>query len=144
MKATDVIRRDHKAAEELFEKFKQASPDAREAMAPEVFDALTAHETMEDKHFYPALRDADVKDASYFSALEAEQMKLAASVLAARALPGNRGDRIIEMMDDVLAHAKKEEAELLPEAEAKLSAEKLEELGAAMEPDSAVAKTSSH
>jgi hemerythrin superfamily protein len=139
MKATDVIRRDHKAAEKLFEKFKKANKEDREAIETEVFDALTAHELMEDKHFYPALRDKDVDAASLFSELEMEQAKLAASVVAARALPGDKSERIIEMMDDVLAHAKKEEAAVLPKAEEVMSATELDDLGAKMEPESAAA-----
>jgi hemerythrin superfamily protein len=139
MKATDVIRRDHKTAEALFAKFKSASESEREAMESKIFDALTTHETMEDRHFYPALRGKNIDIAGIFSDLEGEQLKLAGSVLAARALPGDKSSRIIEMMDTVLAHAKKEESELLPKAEEALSATELEELGAKMEPDSAVA-----
>jgi len=139
MKATDVIRRDHKAAEDLFAAFKKANKEDREAMETKVFDALTRHELMEDKHFYPALRDKDVDEASLFSDLEGEQLKLAAEVTAARALPGDKSERIIAMMDEVLAHAKKEEASVLPKAEEVMSATELEELGAKMEPESAAA-----
>lgn len=138
MKATDVIRQDHRAIEDLFTEFKEASPERREEMEDIIFDALDTHEKMEDEYFYPAIRD-EVEDADMVMELENQQMKLKVEVLAARALPGDRDKRIEEMMDTILAHAEKEEREILPEAERVLGSEKLEALGEEMEPESAVA-----
>lgn len=140
MKATDVIRRDHEAAKELFSRFKSATEEERKDLEGEIFDALTAHERMEDEHFYPALRDKDIGDASHFSELGAEQKKLEAEVLAARSLPGDKSERILAIIDTVLEHATDEEERLLPEAEKALSQDELEALGEEMEPDSAVAQ----
>lgn len=138
MKAIDIILRDHRAAEELFTKFKQASVDERESMETVIFDALTVHERMEDTHFYPVLREK-MNDASVITDLEVEQKELEMEVLAARALPGDKSERILSIMDTVLTHAQREESEILPEAEATLDPQELEELGKKMEPDSAVA-----
>lgn len=138
MKATDVIRRDHQAVEDLFATFKAASAEDQEAMTGEIFDTLTAHETMEDTYFYPAVRDK--LPMELLISIEAEQKKLEVETIAARALPGDRAKRILEMMDVVVAHAKREQAEILPKAEEALSEAELEELGAKMEPESASAK----
>jgi hemerythrin superfamily protein len=143
MKATDVILRDHRAAEELFAKFKAASGDERDAVAKDIFKALTAHELMEDTHFYPALKERLGDDAT-LQELEQEQTSLKMDVTGDHAidmLPGDHTERITEMMEKVLAHAKKEEVELLPKAESALGAEELERIGVEMEPDSAVAKS---
>lgn len=142
MKATDVILRDHRAAEDLFETFKGATPDAQEAIAKDLFDALIAHEKMEDKHFYPALEEEVSDDDPAIDDITGEQTRLEMEVMAIRAMTfvvGESEDRIAQMMEKVLAHARKEESVILPMAEELLSTERLEELGANMEPDSAVA-----
>jgi hemerythrin superfamily protein len=141
MKATDIILRDHRAAEDLFETFKGATPDAQEVIAKDLFDALATHEKMEDKHFYPALEEAAGDDPA-IDDITGEQTRLEMEVMAIRAMSyvaGESEDRIAQMMDKVLAHAREEESVILPMAEELLSAERLEELGATMEPDSAVA-----
>lgn len=139
MKATDVIKRDHRAAEELFERHKKANQDAREAMEKKIFDAFDAHESMEDEYFYPALDGALDADPA-FEALEREQGELKMGVAALRLVPFlDRTEAVKMTFEKVLDHAKREEAEILPRAEELLGPEKLEELGAKMEPLSAVA-----
>jgi hemerythrin superfamily protein len=140
MNATEVIKRDHEAAKDLFEAYKNASKEDRKPMEEKIFDALDAHEKMEDAHFYPALRGA-VEDDTELSDIESEQAELAAQVEEVRSMAGDRDERIKEMMDAVLAHAEKEEDDIFPMAEDVLSAEELENLGEQMEPDSAVAKS---
>jgi len=142
MKATDVIKRDHEAAKDLFEKYKKAAYEDRPPIAEKIFEALEAHEKMEDDYFYPALADF-LKDNEVFKELEREQDALADEVDEIRAMdpsPG-RDERIKAVMDIVLAHAKKEEREILTRAEEYLDEETLEELGEQMEPESAVAKS---
>lgn len=111
--------------------------EKREAMEKLIFDALARHERMEDKHFYKALRKK--MGAKDDLGLLAEQKKLEAQVLAARALPGDRTERIMAIMDTVGAHALMEENEILPQAENFLDNAELEELGMKMEPMSVVA-----
>ncbi|MBA3788983.1 hemerythrin domain-containing protein [Patescibacteria group bacterium] len=139
MKATDVIKRDHRAAEELFEKYKNVAHEDRAAMEEKIFQALDAHENMEDTYFYPELMAA-APDMEGLAELESEQGELEKEVEAVRAMEGDRDEAIMGMMDKVLTHAKKEEEEILAPAEEILGAHKLEELGAQMEPESAVAK----
>jgi len=139
MKATDVIRRDHKAAKELFAKFKQVPSEKRDEVAEKIFSALDTHEKMEDKYFYSELEE-EMEDDGMFAELEKEQKELAEEVEAAKKLSGaDRDMRLKEIMARVLAHAEKEEEEILTKAEETLDAEKLEEMGKKMEPHSAVA-----
>lgn len=137
MKATDVIRRDHRAIEDLFTEFRESPPDRQEEMEDTIFDALDRHEKMEDDFFYPAIEDELESDK--LAELENEQTRLKVEVLAARALPADRYRRIDTLIDTVLAHAEKEERDILPEAERVLGSEKLEALGQEMEPESVVA-----
>jgi hemerythrin superfamily protein len=139
MKATEVIKRDHKAVEDLFETYKKANQDAREAMEKKIFDALTVHEKMEDEYFYSALDEA-IKDDEEISALEAEQTQLKVGVTALRLVPFmDRTDSVKTTLEKVIEHAKKEENIIFPKAEEALGAEQLEKIGEKMEPESAVA-----
>ena len=138
MKATDVITRDHRAAEALFEELKSAEDEESEAVVEKLLAALDAHEKMEDEHFYPALESILDEDSAY-AELKREQALLEAEVAAVRVLPVGRAAALKLAMPKVLEHATKEEEEILPKAETLLGDGRLEELGARMEPMSAVA-----
>ena len=141
MKATEVIARDHRAAEELFEKFKAAPEEEKKPIEHELFAALNVHEVMEDMHFYPALKDKAEENEVLKEVLhEQTTLKLGAMGTHLKEIvTGPKEERIEDVMEKVLAHAKKEETEIFPLAEQLLSVEELEELGAKMEPMSAVA-----
>jgi hemerythrin superfamily protein len=141
MNALDVIKRDHRAAEELINQFKGADDDTREAMESRIFAALTAHEKMEDDLFYPALSAALGEDDTV-DELKREQTILETEVAAVRALPMGRAAALELALGKVLDHAHKEEQEIFPKAESALGADELEALGTQMEPYSAVANES--
>jgi hemerythrin superfamily protein len=141
MKATEVIARDHRAAEALFEKFKAASEEDKKAIEHELFAALGAHEVMEDTHFYPALNEK-VGDNDVLKQLEHEQTTLKLGAMGTHVketILGPDEESVESVMEKVLAHAKKEEELVFPMAEEALGPDKLEELGQKMEPMSAVA-----
>ncbi len=141
MKATDVIARDHRAAEALFDKFLAAEGDDKEAIEHELFAALNAHELMEDMHFFPALKDK-VGDDDRLKDVMHEQTTLKLGAMGTHVkeiFTGPKEERVEDVMEKVLAHAKKEEEEIFPMAEEVLGEELLEELGQKMEPMSAVA-----
>jgi hemerythrin superfamily protein len=143
MKATDVIARDHRAAEALFEKFKTAAEEDKKSVEHELFAALSAHEIMEDTHFYPALTDA-VGDDETLKQLKDEQTTLKLGAMGTHlkeTVVGPNEESVESVMEKVLAHAKKEEERIFPMAEEVLGEDELEELGAKMEPMSAVANS---
>lgn len=141
MKATDVIARDHRAAEALFEKFKRAAEEDKKSVEHELFAALNVHEIMEDTHFYPALNEK-VGDDEILKQLEHEQTTLKLGAMGTHikeTVLGPNEESVEKVMEKVLAHAKKEEEMVFPMAEEVLGPELLEELGQKMEPMSAVA-----
>lgn len=143
MKATDVIARDHRAVEDLFDAYKSAVEAERRDIEKKLFKALAVHEMMEDTHFYPVLKEVASDEPAVQQILD-EQTKLTVKVMEKGALEvvtGEHEDRITAMMEDVLAHAKEEEDVIFPLAEQLIGAAKLEELGEKMEPESAVAKS---
>ncbi len=139
MKSTDVIKRDHEAAKELFDKYKAGSSEERGALEPDIFKALATHEKMEDDYFYPAL-DGKL-DLSEFQEAEEEQQTLEEQVTEIQAMEADaREQALLDAMDKVLAHAEREES-FFPDAEAALGEEASEALGEQMEPNSAVANS---
>jgi len=143
MKATDVIARDHRAAEALFEKFKAAAEEDKKSIEHELFAALNLHEVMEDAHFYPALNEK-LGENEIIDELEKEQTSLKLGAMGTHVketILGPDEDTVEKVMEKVLAHAKKEEELVFPLAEEALGEALLEELGAKMEPMSAVANS---
>ena len=143
MKATDVIARDHRAAEALYEKFKAAAEEDKKDIEHKLFAALTAHELMEDMHFYPALSDK-LEDDEILDELKHEQTTLKFGAMGTHVketVAGPNEERVEDVMEKVLAHAQKEEELVFPMAEELLTEEELEEIGDRMEPMSAVAIT---
>jgi hemerythrin superfamily protein len=58
----DLLRADHREAEELFEKYNAATRDTtRRSIADEVCRALTVHSLLEEEIFYPACRAGGVE-----------------------------------------------------------------------------------
>lgn len=139
MKATDIIRRDHRAIEELFDELNASDPSDNREMEDKLFAALAAHEKMEDEYFYPALEDS-LDDDEDFEKLEDEQKLLEAETAAAKVLPIGRTTALKVAMPKILEHAKQEEATILMRADDILGDERNEEIGLQMEPESAVAK----
>lgn len=141
MKATEVIKRDHEGAKELFERFKAASDEDKRTAEKDLFKALNTHELMEDTHFYPVLKER-AGDNEMLKELEHEQDTLKLEVMAAQGMElvtGAHDERMEKVMEKVLEHAMKEETHIFPLAEEVLGPELLEELGEKMEPESATA-----
>ncbi|MCK9352189.1 MAG: hemerythrin domain-containing protein [Candidatus Paceibacterota bacterium] len=137
MNATRIIKRDHEAARELFNKFKTIGEDKRADVEIKILDALSYHEQMEDIYFYPALKEK-LGGSDELMETEIAQKNLASKILAARVFLGDKKERITEIMESLLEHAEKEEKEILSRAEKLFTAIELENLGKLMEPESAV------
>lgn len=138
MKATDVVRRDHRTIEALFTELEASDPDNNKEIEDRLFDALAAHEKMEDEHFYSVIKGS-LEGSEDFEELEREQKLLEAETAAAKILPVGRTAALKLAMPKVLEHAKKEEATILIKADEILSEEENESHGAMMEPMSATA-----
>ncbi len=141
MNALQVIKRDHETIEACWARYQGgATEDEKSEVAKELFKLLAAHERAEDKHFYHVvLGAAAAGEKAVVEECEKEQHELEAATVKAMALTifVDLDKELVPLMERVLAHAKKEESLVFPAAEACLSPEKLEELGAQMEPDSA-------
>jgi hemerythrin superfamily protein len=56
--AIEMLRKDHREVEDLFEKFESADEQEQEELCRQMVDALTEHARIEEEVFYPYLREA--------------------------------------------------------------------------------------
>src|SRR5581483_10770948 len=63
MKATDLLKRQHRDVKKLFREAKKASPRERRRVLDEIASQLEAHMKIEEESFYPAVREIGTKKA---------------------------------------------------------------------------------
>lgn len=132
---TDMIRFDHSHVLLAFHQYTINKKHAvKKALAETICSALEIHASLEEEIFYPEMRQL-VGDAAVMqkSVPEHQQMRrLIAQLRATDAAASQHDALLLELMRDVLHHVADEETVLLPEAEARLTAKRLSELGVQM------------
>jgi len=129
MKATDLLKQQHRNVEALFAKIEAGEPEALKDLA----SALAAHMAIEHEFFYPESRETD-EDAI----LEAFEEHAIAETALKRALATDPDDESFDARVKVLKeliehHVEEEEGELFPQVEKEIDSEKLETMGEEME-----------
>jgi len=132
---TDMIRFDHSHVFVTFHQFTQdKSPTVKKALSDTICAALEIHATLEEEIFYPVMRTIDTPDPVLEKAPH-EHADMKRLIRELRKIPGNDDlhDRVLlELMREVIHHVADEETVVLPNAERKLSKERLTELGVEM------------
>ena len=118
--ATQMIRRDHKKVEGLFEKFDQAKKaEAKKKICEQVIEELEVHSKLEEEIFYPAVRThlgaEDMLDEAKQEHQQAK--KIIAELKTADAEGESFDDKFSELVDAIKHHVEEEEGEMLPKAE---------------------------
>ena len=130
--ALRLLRSQHEEVSALFEEFEK-SRSRKEALAEQICAALTAHATIEEEIFYPAVREGvkDAEDLIAEAAVEHQSLKeLISKIEAAKG-----DDEMFEAQVKVLGeyvkhHVKEEQGEMFPKVrESELD---LKELGQRM------------
>lgn len=129
MKATDLLKQQHRNVEALFAKIEAGEP----ALLKDLASALAAHMTIEHEFLYPEARGVD-EDA----VLEAFEEHSIAEVALKRALATDPEDesfdaRVTVLKELISHHVEEEEGELFPEIEADIDSDELEAMGKRME-----------
>ena len=130
MSAIDMLESQHRDVEELFDEFEGAeSPKEKREIFEMLADKLAVHATIEEKHFYPAIKAKQTDDILR----EAVEEHLAVKRLIADLLSLDPKDEQFEAKMTVLReqiehHVEEEEDEMFPKVKKLLDAEQLDAL----------------
>jgi len=136
MNAIDLLTEQHEEVDKLFKRYEKLG-DSAGAKRRELFimiaDRLSAHATIEEQFFYPAVKAARTED----KLLEAVEEHLAAKRIIADLLDMEPGDENFDAKMKVLQetiehHVEEEEGDLFPKVEKLLSEDQLFTLGVQM------------
>jgi hemerythrin superfamily protein len=113
--AVQLIKRDHRIIDELFIEFGSAAPQQQAPLTQRISKLLMIHARVEERHLYPFAREI-LRDEGLVRAAERahEEMKLMLNDLAAIPDDDRRRALILELSENVRAHVREEERELLP------------------------------
>jgi hemerythrin superfamily protein len=137
MKATDLLKKQHKEVKTLFKKLEGADDvRQRRRMLDEIARNLEGHMVIEEEVFYPAVRGLDTRKADE-TVLEAYEEHHVVKLVLAELPAVNPDDERFEAKMTVLSelvehHADEEEKEMFKLAQ-KLGNDELESLGEQME-----------
>lgn len=137
MKATELLKKQHREVKGLFRQVKKAS-DARGRRAgmDEIAAKLEAHMRIEEQIFYPAVQEIGTKKAEEIVPEAFEEHHVAALVLGELPSVDPKDERFeakMTVLEELIEHhVEEEEKEMFALAE-KLGAERLAELGEEMQ-----------
>src|SRR5215467_2088848 len=113
MNAIEMLKQQHREVETLFEEFEEAeSVEARRDTFNEIADALAVHATIEERHFYPTVKDQETEGILIESVEEHLEVKRAiAELLEMDAADDLFGAKVKALREDVENHVAEEEGE---------------------------------
>ena len=138
MKATDLLKKQHKSVKALFKKVENTE-DARRRrqLMDEITNELKIHTKIEEEIFYPAVREIGTSKAEELVDESFEEHHVVDIVLAELPKVDPEDDRFAAKMtvlsELVQHHADEEEEEMFPMCEKKLGRERLQQLGEQMQ-----------
>jgi hemerythrin superfamily protein len=135
MNAIELLKSQHREVDDLFEKIEKAkSPETKERYFIQVADALAIHATIEEHHFYPAVKAKRTEDILLESLEEHLAIKRVLSDLLDVDIEDETFDaKLAVLKEEVQHHVKEEEKDLFPKVKKILEEEELESLAAAMQ-----------
>jgi hemerythrin-like domain-containing protein len=131
LKATELLKKQHREVKALFGKAKKVDPSGRRTVLDEITQKLRAHMTIEEDIFYPAVREIGTKKTQEIIPEAYEEHHVVALVLDE--LPDvdvedERFEAKVTVLDELIEHhVEEEEGEMFKIAE-KLGADRLSTL----------------
>lgn len=129
-----LLKRQHRLVEELFKRFeKTRGASQKQRIFDEIADNLAVHATIEERHFYPAVRKRQTEsrlEEAFDEHLEIKKLLLDA--MESVEAPGFDG-MVAALKGAVEHHVGEEEGELFPKVEKLIDAEALQAIGEQME-----------
>ena len=138
MKATDLLKKQHREVKGLFKKVeKTENARERRQLMHQIAEALEMHTRIEEKVFYPAVKGIGTKKAEEMIAEALEEHHVVDLVLVELPKVDPEDERFEAKMtvlsELVEHHADEEEEEMFPVAEKKLGTDELKALGERMQ-----------
>ncbi len=134
MNVLTLLKNQHQEVSSLYQAFEESENAAEKlALFNRIADCLAVHSTIEERHFYPAVRERDTQKElteAYDEHLEVK--KLLVDCLRSTTTPGFDG-KVAALMGAVDHHVDEEENELFPKVKKLLNRDALEALGQTME-----------
>jgi len=135
MNAIKLLKHQHREVEALFKQMHNAKgSSAQRKLFEAIADALAIHSTIEERHFYPAVKEKSTEGIL----LESLEEHLAVKRVIADLLQLEAGDETFQakakvLQDEVEHHVEEEEETLFPRVERMFDDEALESLGKTMQ-----------
>jgi hemerythrin superfamily protein len=132
MDAVSLLKADHAKVKQLFTQFEAAEGEAKEDIFKQIFKELQVHTKVEEEIFYPAVKKFDSEGAN-----EAfEEHSIVDFILGAmkRLSPDDEAydAKFTTLKENVEHHIEEEEGEMFPEAQEKIPASQMAEMGKEM------------
>jgi hypothetical protein len=136
MKATELLKKQHREVKALFRSAKKAEPEDRREILDEIATKLAHHMNIEETIFYPAIAELATKKTEEMVPEAYEEHHVASLVLNEFPQLDPEDERFeakMTVLDELIEHHVEEEEKEMFQAAEKLGVERLKELGAEME-----------
>ncbi len=137
MKATDLLKEDHRRVDKLFKEVKNTPKGEHPALFKQIKAELDVHAHIEETEFYPVLEakgDKELKDITREGLEEHRQAKMFLKELDGMSAGNKQFEAKLKvLMEDIEHHVQEEEDEMFPLVEDQFSETALEKMGAKLE-----------
>ncbi len=135
MNAIELLKSDHDKVDKLFQKVKATEEGEHQELFEKIKEELDAHAHIEEKIFYPRLKEEDeLEDITLEGIEEHHQAKMFLRELASLTDDSGKFEpKLKVLMEDIEHHVMEEEGEMFPKVEKIIGKAELEELGKQME-----------
>ena len=139
MDAIDLLKSQHREVEDLFSKIEKSRDVAKkDQLFTKLADSLAVHATIEEHHFYPAVKAKRTEDILLEALQEHLGIKRVISDLLDTEIEDETFDAKIKVLkEQVEHHVEEEETDLFPKVRKVLDADQLEAIGQAMSAEQA-------
>jgi hemerythrin superfamily protein len=132
--AIELLKTQHDEAKALFKKIENADEAEKGVLFDELADALAVHAAIEEKHFYPATKNARTEELLQEAVEEHLSVKrIIADLLELEPSDAQFDAKISVLREQVEHHVEEEEGDLFPKVKKLLSDDELDDLGVVME-----------
>ncbi len=134
MDAIELLKDDHDKVDRLFQKVKATEEGEHLALFEKIKEELDAHTHIEEKIFYPKLREEEeLKDIVLEGIEEHHQAKMFLRELSSLTDDSEKFEpKLKVLMEDITHHVQEEEGEMFPKVKKVFDAATLQELGKQM------------